>query len=202
MEKKYKLPSLCWLRVTDFLAGWIMYELGGGARVNGQRVVCVQHLDGARPLLRMETTNDTMEPCKISNAMSPTRYNCIVAGMKLSPDVVQDMYGIGKEDLKLFIPIECPRLTLTENGVLRPWNMDTCFSQKQASAIHRLLREAFWNAVGEFSEKYAAEHQGERYAQEDMIEAFCIETDTDDCHIPSIRREWQRRVKRERCTAE
>lgn len=160
------------------------------------RVVCLQHLDGARATLRMETVDDTMEPGAVGSSMSATRYNCVAAGIKLNPDVVQQLYGITEEELALFAPIECPRLTLTSNGVLRPWTVNTCFGQKQATALHRLLREAFWQAVGEFSEKYAEDHQGEKYAQKEMIEAFCKETDTDDIHVPAIRREWQRRVKR------
>lgn len=190
------MPALCWLKVTDFMRGWIKYELGGGARVNEQRVVSVQHLDGARAILRMETIDDTMAPGPPGNAMSATRYNCLSAGLQLSPEVVQQLYGVGKEDLSLFVPIECPRLALTSNGVLRPWTSDTCFSAKQATALHRLLREVFWHAVSEFSEKYSREHQGKRYAQEDMIEAFCKETSTDYGHVPAIRREWQRRLKR------
>lgn len=195
-EKKYKMPALCWLRVTDYIKGWLRYELGGVIRVNGQYVVSVQHLEGARAILRMETVNDTMEPSMSGNAMSATRYNCVAAGMELNPKVVEQMYGITPETLPLFIPIECPRLTLTPNGVLRPWNDDTCFEAKQAAALHRLLRDAFWQAVTEFSEEYAKEHAGQKYAQEDMVEAFCKETSTDARHVAAIRREWQRRRKR------
>lgn len=197
-EKNYRLPAISWLRVTDFLVGWIKCELSGGARVLNQRVVCLGHLKGAKAVLRMETVEDTaMEPGVIGGAMSATRYNCVSAGLTLNPAVVQQMYGITEDDLRLFVPIECPRLALTENGVLRPWTNDTCFGAKQATTLHRLLREAFWQSVGEFAEKYAREHQGEKYAQEDMIEAFCKETNTDDIHVPALRREWQRRQKRQ-----
>lgn len=195
-DKNYRLPAIGWLRVTDFLLGWIKSELSGGARVMNQRVVCLQHLKGARDALRMETCDDTMEAGQIGSAMSATRYNCVAAGMQLHPAVVQQMYGITEEELALFVPIECPRLALTENGVLRPWTNDTCFGAKQATALHRLLREAFWQSVGEFAGQYAREHHGEKYAQEDMIEAFCKETGTDDIHVPALRREWQRRCKR------
>lgn len=195
-ERTYKLPALSWLRVTDFLLGWLEYELGGGVRVNNKRVVCLQHLDGARAALRMETVDDTMEPEPVGSAMSATRYNCVTAGLALNPEVVQQLYGISEEELALFVPIECPRLTLTASGVLRPWTSATCFGQKQSTALNRLLREAFWQAVGEFSEQYARQRQGEKYAQEEMIEAFCKETGTDDIHVPALRREWQRRCKR------
>ena len=198
-EKTYKLPALCWLRVTDFLVGWLEYELGGGVRVNNKRVVCLQHLDGARAALRMETVDDTMEAGAVGNAMSAARYNCISSGMQLNADVVQELYGISEKELALFVPIECPRLALTASGVLRPWTIGTCFGQKQTTALHRLLREAFWQAVVEFSEGYARKRQGERYAQEEMIEAFCKETGTDDIHVAALRREWQRRCKRAGC---
>lgn len=196
MEKSYKLPAICWLKVTDYMHGWLQYELGGGARVKGQRVVCVQHLEGARGILRMETVDDIMEPARVTNAMSATRRSIIDAGMTIEAAVTEHMYGVDRETLNMFVPIECPKMALTENGVLRPWTNDTCFGQKQAKEMRDLLREAFWQAVGEFSEQYAHEHQGEKYAQQDMIEDFCRETHTDDIHVPAIRREWQRRVKR------
>jgi len=195
-EKSYKLPAICWLRVTDFLLGWLDYELSGGVRVNNRRVVSVQHLDGARAALRMETVDDTMEPGAVGSAMSAARYNCVAAGMTLNPEVVKQLYGVTKEELALFVPIECPRLALTNNGVLRPWTSATCFGQKQATALNRLLREAFWQAVGEFSEQYTRQRRGEKYAQEEMIEAFFRETKTSDIHVEAIRREWQRRCKR------
>lgn len=164
--------------------------------MNNRRVVSVQHLDGARAALRMETVDDTMEPGAVGSAMSAARYNCVAAGMTLNPEVVKQLYGVTKEELALFVPIECPRLTLTNNGVLRPWTSATCFGQKQATALNRLLREAFWQAVGEFSEQYARQRRGEKYAQEEMIEAFFRETKTSDIHVEAIRREWQRRCKR------
>lgn len=195
-EKSYKLPAICWLKVTDFLHGWLQYELGGEVRVKNQRVVSVQHLDGVRAILRMETVDDMMEPALIKNAMSAARHDTIDAGITLDEDVTKRMYGIDRETLRLFTPIECPKMALTPNGVLRPWTNDTCFGKDQSKQMRDLLREAFWRAVGEFSKRYARERHGERYAQEDMIEAFCQETHTPDIHVPAIRREWQRRVKR------
>ncbi|MBQ9645364.1 MAG: hypothetical protein IJV24_03270 [Prevotella sp.] len=194
--KSYKLPAVCWLRVTDFLHGWLQYELGGGVKIKEQRVVCVQHLKGARAILRMETADDMMEPGTAGYALSATRRNCIDAGMTVDAAVTERMYGIGREELQLFAPIECPRMALTEDGVLRPWTNDTRFGKQQATALQRLLREAFWQAVTDYAVQYAREHEGETYAQEDMIEAFCQETGTPDIHVPSIRREWQRRCKR------
>lgn len=196
MEKSYRVPAICWLRVTDYMQGWVQHELGGAVRIREQRVVCIQHLKGARDMLRMETREDTMEQGVVGNAMSATLKNCIEAGLVLDADAVKTLYGVTKEDLQTFLPIECPKMCITKDGVLRPWSHDTCFGTKQAVALQRLLREVFWKAVEEFAEKYAQEHQGERYAQADMIEAFCEETETPDMYVDAMRREWQRRCKR------
>ena len=195
-EKYYKLPAVCWLKMTDYLHGWLQCELGGGAKVKEQRVVCVQHLKGARAILRMETVDDTLGPQPVVNALSATRRNCIDAGMTFDAAVTEQMYGINQETMRLFAPIECPRMAMTENGVLRPWTNDTCFGQKQATALQRLLREAFWQAVAEYDREYALMLNGEKYPAVDMIEDFCRDTDTPDIHVPTIRREWQRRLKR------
>jgi hypothetical protein len=178
------------------MGAWLQYELGGGVRVKDLRVISVQHLKGARAVLRMETVEDVMEPVPIVNAMSATRWGCISAGMEIDEGVTQQMYGITRKELEQFQPVECPRLALTEDGVLRPWTADIYFGAKQATALQRIIREAFWQAVGEFAEKYAAMRHGEKYPQEEMVEAFCKETGTSDVYVPGIRREWQRRVKR------
>ena len=62
-------------------------------------------------------------------------------------------------------------------------------------AVRRLFPLHLWEKY-DWIDRYAREHRGERYAQQDMIEDFCRETRTDDIHVPAIRREWQRRVKR------
>jgi hypothetical protein len=198
MEKNYKTPSIVWLKVTDYMHGWLQYELGCEARVRNQRVVCVQHLPGARKVLRMETAEDMTGRTKIGNAMSATRMNCIIAGLDLDEELIVSEYGIDREAIKLFAPIECPKMCLTKNGVLRPWTLDICFGKEQASAMQRLLRQAFWDAVAAFDRRYAAQMGGEKYPAVDMIEAFCKETETCDVYVDAMRREWQRRVKRER----
>lgn len=196
MEKQNNLPAIVWLRVTDFMHGWLEWELAGNLRVKDQRVVSVQHLEGARSVLRMETVEETVERRKVGLSMSATLKNCICAGLTLDADVTQEMYGIDKEQIKLFVPIECPKNCLTKYGVLRPWTLDVNFSHRQARKLQDLLRDEFWKAVGEFSEEYALKRQGERYAQVEMVEAFCKETHTSDVYVDAIRREWQRRVKR------
>lgn len=196
MAKEY-IPNICWLKVTDYMLGWLEYELSGTIKLKGRRIVCVMHLEGAREILReMDTIDELTSPKDVDLAMSATCRNIIEAGMKMDADGMQKTYGITREMLRLFVPMEVPQMCITSGGVLRPWTNDTCFSHQQASRMLKLLREEFWQAVGRFAEQYAIEHQGERYAQEEMVEAFCELTKTDDIYVPAIRREWQRRMKR------
>ena len=195
MEKSYKTPPIAWLKVTDYMHGWVEYELGGAARIKDQRVISVQDIPGAREILRQEVVEDMMERKKVINTMSATRRNCIVAGMKISPDVIEEYYGLTKEQLDMFMPIECPKRCLTKFGVLRPWTLDIALSKDQASAMLRLLRQEFWKAVEEFNTEYSKKMEGEKYPAIEMIEEFCLKTKTPDIYIPAIRREWQRRVK-------
>lgn len=193
----YELPAIVWLRVTDYMHGWLQRELGGGLRINDQRVISVQHLPGAREILTMETVGCAMQH-PVVNAMSADWKNCIERGLDMDADTMEREYGITADVLKLFIPIECPRMCLTKGGVLRPWTLDVCFSPRQASAMQRLLRAAFWDGVAVFDRDYARKMEGRKYPAVDMIEDFCAETKTPDLYVDALRREWQRRVKRER----
>ena len=195
-EKTYKLPPIVWLRVTDYMHGWLQWELGGGTRIRDQKVVSVQHLPGAKAVMMMETMYDMMEKKPVGNAMSGTRKNCIMAGLDIDEDAMRQEYGVTRDSMKLFVPIECPRLCMTQRGVLRPWTLDVCLGKSQANALQRLLRQAFWEGVDEFDRRYAAKMEGRKYYAVDMIEAFCEETDTPDLYVETIRREWQRRQKR------
>ena len=176
--------------------GWLQWELGGEARVKDQRVVCVQHLPGARAILRMETVEDMMEKKPIGNVMSATRKNCMEAGLNIDEDVMAREYGVTREAMKLFVPVECPKMCLTKSGVLRPWTLDVCLGREQAAAMQRLLRNAFWQAVEEYDAGYARKMNGKKYPAVDMVEEFCMDTETPDLYVEAIRREWQRRVKR------
>ncbi len=196
-DRQYKAPAICWLKVTDFIQGWLQHELGGGAQVKNWKVVSIQHLPGARRALRMETVNEPMGHGPIGNSMSATFRNALDAGIRIDHATVEESYGATKESLQQYMPIECPRLCMTRSGVLRPWTLDVNFGTRQATAIQRILREAFWQAVGEFADEYARRRRGEKYAQIDMIEAFCKDTGTPDVYADAMRREWQRRVKRE-----
>ena len=197
MEKNYKLPPIVWLKVTDFMHGWLQWELGGGARIGEQRVICVQHLPGARAVLRMETTDDVeLRPMKIQNAMSGNRKNMLAAGMAIDADYIEREYGMTREAMQLFVPVECPRLCQTKNGVLRPWTLDVSLGREQSRALLRVVRSAFWQAVETYNRVYARDLGGTKYSAIDMVEAFCKETDTPDIYAEAIKREWNRRVKR------
>ena len=196
MEKSYQLPVICWLKVTDYMQGWVQKELGGKVIVNGKRVVSVQHLAGARDVMRMETKEETMAPRQVGIAMSATLKNCIDAGMVLDAEAVERMYGITKEALALFLPIECPKMALTKDGVLRPWTNDVCFGRRQAKAVEKLLFCEFWKAVAEFDKEYAEKLCGEKYPAKEMVEAFCETSETYSYHVDTIRREWMRQRER------
>ncbi len=197
MEKDYKLPAIAWLEMTDYTHGWMQSRLGGGARIGNQRVISVMHLPGAKELLKMETKEDYMDRVRVKNAMSGTRRNCIDLGLKLDPDIVKQLYGVTAEDLALYVPVECPKMCLTKNGVLRPWTLDVCFGTKQAVALQRLIKKEFWNDVEKFNMEYAQRLNGKKYPAVDMIWDFCKETETPDMYVDAIRREWQRKQKKD-----
>lgn len=196
MCKNYEIPPIVWLKVTDYMHGWLQYELGGAARIKEQRVVSVQDLPGARDALRMEVFEDIeLQPMKITNAMSANRKNMLESGMVINADIVQQEYNMTPQLMQLFVPIECPRRCLTRFGVLRPWTLDVSLGHQQACELQRVIRSAFWHAVEEFNADYARRQGTTDYPQIDMIEDFCRATGTSDTFAETIRREWQRRVK-------
>lgn len=202
-KKNYRAPVVTWLKVTDYMHGWLQRELSGGAKIGGKRVVCLQHLDGAHDVFRMETSDDMTgddpkgtERTGRENTLSATRWGCIDAGLTLDAGTVERLYGISREELALYVPIECPKVCLTPEGVLRPWTTDTCFGRQQTTAMQRLLREAFWQGVAAYDREYARRQEGRKYAAVDMIEAFCRDMETSDLYVDALRREWQRRAKR------
>lgn len=196
-EKQYGMPAVVWLKVTDYMHGWLQYELGGAMRIKGQRVVCPFDLPGVKETMRMETADDMMDQRPVGLSMSDTWKNCIEAGLEIDPESMEKTYGITKSTMDLFVPVECPKRRMTRNGVLRPWTLEVNLGRQQANALQRLIREEFWKAVGRFNEEYARKMGGRKYPAVDMIEAFCAETKTPDLYVAAMRREWQRRVKRE-----
>ena len=194
-EKTYGPVPMVWLKMSSYMHGWMDCELGGAVMAHEKHVLCVQHLEGARDVLRMETREDLMEPKSTVPSMSVTRRNCIEAGMVLNAEVVERMYGVTREALNWYVPIECPKMCLTRLGVLRPWTRDVNFGREQARAMQELLTGQFWTAVADFDARYV--HEG-RHSDERMLEAFCKHTRTADVYVEALRREWQRRKKRKK----
>lgn len=197
MDQSNKMP-ICWLRVTDYMQGWLRTECGGTLTVKGEPVLSVRYLPGMREVMMMETDDELPGVGAQANSMSDTWRNALEAGITIDAATMEKEYGVTREVLRQYLPIACPRKTVSKDGIIRPWTNDTCFGKKQTIELLKVLREAFWRAVGEFSERYAHEHQGEKYAQVEMIEAFCRETKTEDTYVEAMRREWQRRLKRVR----
>jgi len=188
---------IAWLKVTDYIHGWLQSELAGAAMVKEQHVVCVMHLAGIKEAMKIEATEDVPgQPSDVSYAMSATRHNCIEAGLRLDPDEIKNVFGIDREQMQLYVPIECPAMYMNANGVLRPWTLDISFSRDQANQLLRILRHEFWQAVTRFDKEFAEKQHGKRYTAKEMIEAFCTATKTCDVYVEAMRREWQRRQKR------
>lgn len=191
----YKVPAMAWLQIVDFTHAWLEHKYGGAVRAHGRRVLSVQHLPGVKQALRMETVEDMMEKQPLGPALSCTRMLCMESGLAIDADTMAEHYGVTQEALDRFVPIECPKLCLSRNGVLRPWTKDVCFSRKQAKVLQSLLREGFWSDVEKFDKEYAAQQEGRKYPAREMVEEFCAATGTPDIHVDAIRREWQRRRK-------
>lgn len=193
-----KNESICWLKITDYMQGWLQKALGGNVTVKGRRALSVQQLPGAQEVMMMGTEDDLPGRGSLGNAISSTWYNALEAGLSLDPSAMESQYGITRDTLQQYVPIVCPRYAVAKNGIVRSWTSDTYFGRQQSIELQKVLRNAFWRAVREFSVEYADAHKGKQYAQIDMIEDFCMENNIEDTYVDAIRREWQRRVKRNR----
>ena len=196
MEKNYDDQKVVWLKVTDYMHGWILKELGGDSMIREQRIACLQQLPGFRDIMRMCSEKDSPENQFVGDSISSARWGMIDLGLGIDDEMICRVYGVDKDVLKLFIPVECPKMRMTETGVLRPWESNVCFGRRQAAALQKLLRAAFWNAVADYNQIYARQFGFRHYAAKDMLESFCNDTDTPDFYVDAMRREWQRRVRR------
>lgn len=191
-----EVPLVTWMKVTDYMCGWIESELGGTVVLKDHRVISMQHLRGIKNAMRMETIEDTSDNRDMSFSISASRRNYIETWINLDPDEIKRQYNLTKQQLAFYIPIECPQMCMTSEGVLRPWKLTTKFGRNQSGVLMKLLREEFWKAVDKFNKEFAAQKGGKRYTAKEMIEAFCVATGTNDVFLDAIRREWQRRCKR------
>ena len=192
------METICWLKVTDYMRGWARCALGCGTKIGKEPLISLYQIMGAKEVLEIGTDDDLPDHGTPDNAMSATWRCALEVGLEYDPATMECIYGVTEETLEQYLPIACPPTAMTVNGISRAWTNDTCFGREQAMALQKLLREAFWTAVGQYSKQYAQEHRGEKYAQVEMIEAFCRETKTDDMYVEAMRREWQRRNKRSR----
>lgn len=192
------VETICWLKVTDYMRGWARCALGCGTKIGKEPLISLYQIMGAKEVLEIGTDDDLPDHGTPGNAMSATWRCALEVGLEYDPATMECIYGVTEEALEQYLPIACPPTAMTVNGISRAWTNDTCFGREQAMALQKLLREAFWTAVGQYSKQYAQEHRGEKYAQVEMIEAFCRETKTDDMYVEAMRREWQRRNKRSR----
>ena len=192
------METICWLKVTDYMRGWARCALGCGTKIGKEPLISLYQIMGAKEVLEIGTDDDLPDHGTPGNAMSATWRCALEVGLEYDPATMECIYGVTEETLEQYLPIACPPTAMTVDGISRAWTNDTCFGREQAMALQKLLREAFWTAVGQYSKQYAQEHRGEKYAQVEMIEAFCRETKTDDMYVEAMRREWQRRNKRSR----
>lgn len=170
--------------------------LGGPKRVKDDPVIQVQNLEGAQPVLMMPTDDELHCGDVPGNVICDTWHAALEVGLEMDAQSVEKVFGVTRELFVQYLPVACPPYAIYEDGTVHPWDSDTSFGQQQAASLLRLIREAFWQAVGVFSNAYQQAHKGERYAQVEMIEAFCKEYRTDDVYVEAMRREWQRRQKR------
>lgn len=192
-KRGYAPPPVVWIKLAVFMHGYLRATLGGEVKIGKQRVICVQHLPGVKKVWRMETVHDMMAGPDDGCTMSDERHTIFTEGMKIDAAVMARDFNMTPADLAQYIPVEVPKLCVTENGVLRPWTASVNMGAPQSSALRRILRREFWTAVDDFSRNYRAEHVDEGCSDRDVIDAFCEAYDTPTTCIDAIRREWQRR---------
>ena len=177
--------------MTTYTHYWLEREFGGEVKLHGKRILSIAHLPGMRDILRMPTREDMVGGAPVRLSMSAMRMDCMQAGIDIGPFTIEQKYHLTPKILGTFVPIECPRMAMTANGVLRPWNRMTTFGKTQAFTLCRMLRSVFWKAVENYDSEMRAEAR-KNYADVRMIEGFCADTGTPDIYIDDLRREWQR----------
>lgn len=190
------MEPICWLKITDYMRGWARRALGGSKRVRNNPVIEVQNIEGVQAVLEMPADDELHSDVVPGNVICDTWHAALEVGLEMDAESVEKVFGVTRELFCQYLPVSCPPYAMYEDGTVHPWDSDTSFGQQQAASLLRLIREAFWQAVGVFSNAYQQAHKGERYAQVEMIEAFCKEYRTDDVYVEAMRREWQRRQKR------
>lgn len=184
------------MRITDYMRGWARVTLGGPGKVKDEPVLHIKDLKGIDSVLLMTADDELPEKDGLCNVICDTWHAALDIGLNVDPRGTEREFGVTRDTLRQYLPVACPQNAVTEDGIIRPWDSDTGFGKKQATALLKLIREAFWAAVGNYSSEYEKLHQGENYAQVEMIESFCKDYRTDEVYVEAMRREWQRRLKR------
>ena len=187
----YPTPAISWLYMTEYTHDWLYNEFGGNILLHERKIISIHHLKGARQILRMETVEDVLEPGNTRWAMSAMKMDCMQLGIGIGPNNIKEQFGLTKEQLRMFVPIECPRMALTSNGVLRPWSRNTSFGRSQSIELMRFLRDKFWQAVEEHKAKMEADGKTPQTAIQ-LIESFCEDNNINEVYLDDLRREWQR----------
>lgn len=192
------MKPICWLRITDYMREWARVALGSQKHVNGIPVLDILNLKGVRPALLMPTINELPGTGAPGNSMCDTWHAALSAGLEVDAWGMEREFGVTKETLEQYLPVACPDYAIAEDGAIHSWDNDTSFGKQQSTALLRLIRDAFWSAVDNHATQYKKSHLGTKYAQIDMLESFCKDYHINDMHLEAMRREWQRRCKRER----
>ena len=185
---------MAWLKMPGYMIAWLEGEYGGSIERHGHKLLSTNHLPNVRRIMKQETEEDIMVSSEEWQSLSQTRMNCIQTGLSLNPEAMAAWMQVDTKQIAQYVLMECPRLALTKNGVLRPGTRDTAFSRRQARLLQAELQKAFWNSVNTYDAHYAETHEG-HYPAVDMVAAFCEETGTDEVYIQEIRREFQRKRK-------
>lgn len=190
------MEQICWLRITDYMREWTRTTLGNSKRVKDEPVLDILSLEGVQSALLMPTSDGLPGFGTLGNAMCDTWHAALTVGLEMDAQGMEKEFSITREMLEQYLPVACPAIAITMDGSTHPWNRDTCFGKQQASAVLRLIRDAFWSAVGNYAVQYENAHFGTKYAQIDMLESFCKDYRINDTYLEAMRREWQRRCKR------
>ena len=117
--------------------------LGGPKRVKDDPVIQVQNLEGAQPVLMMPTDDELHSDVVPGNVICDTWHAALEVGLKMDAWGMEREFGVTRELLSQYLPVACPPYAVADDGTVHPWDSDTGFGQQQATALLRLIREAF-----------------------------------------------------------
>ena len=123
MDRQNSAAAVVWLKVTDYMQGWLLKEFGGEARIGDRKVVCMQHLEGIKRAMKMIAEKDQRLPGQPPIVMSAQLHNCISAGLELDNCALMQEYALTKETFEMYIPLEMPALRVTLDGA---YNVAAC----------------------------------------------------------------------------